>query len=166
MTGTIQQFLNDLGPIFPEMETRLFEVTDIDQISKDTVPLMPLMVGAFIRTLNSNPNNIQLGTVDQSFIIELWYKPERYLKSDGSESPFWAAFDYEPKIDKIIEFTKSWVSPRGATLIFQEANVDAGPMASILSIKFSHKYVWCPPDNTPIGDGLPITNNTIKIINC
>jgi hypothetical protein len=154
--STVQAFLDELGPHFPEMGGRLFEVTDIDDISKDTIPKMPLAVGAFLRIVNSNPNALQMATVDETFIIEFWYEPLRYAKADGSESPFWAAFDHSAVIQKVVDIALKWISPNGSRLIFQEANLDCSPMAIMLAIKFSNKYHWCEDVCYEKPDGLPM----------
>lgn len=132
---------------FPELDGRAIAVTEIDKITPDNRPTLPIAILAFNRELSEHPykgNRSPILTDD--FVIEFWFAVKKYAKKDKSQSPFWQYFPVEAYRTKLLGYIlreskrhDDW----GIQYISMDLTTD--PQAVMLTFRFNRNYMWCEP---------------------
>lgn len=159
---------------FPELEGRSVAVSEAD-ITKENIPTLPLVMVAFAKGVSEQPaNSAQFSIImaDQ-IIIEFWMEPSRYKKANGSETPFWSYYDYEAIRNVLLSNVINWEGPNHERFAYRALNIDATPLAVVLTFTFAVTFKWCVDDavverclpSTDI-DGKPIDDRTFNMKIC
>lgn len=135
----------EMAALVPELEGRSVAVSEAD-ITRENMPTLPLCMVALVRMDGVNWSweaaNAERKLFDD-FIIEFWLKPKKQLRADGTESPFWAFYDYEKWRDRILGWATGFYGPRGQRLEFRNMTVESDEYAVVLSFRFRAHYNWC-----------------------
>lgn len=134
---------DDLRALFPEVGGRAIAVSEAE-ITKENLPDLPLIMCALVRDLaEGTAKSNQPYELTETVVVEYQVKAERYKKADGSESPFWAYYDYEPVRDRLIAFSREWRSPRNGILTYRGMDIESDRRAVVMTFSFEHKFLWC-----------------------
>lgn len=155
----------EMSRLFPELEGRAVAVSEAN-VTKENLPTLPACMVALVRTdavgWNWRAANGDNELFDD-FVVEFWLKPERIKRADGSESPFWAFYDYEPFRDRVLNWMTGYQGPSKQRLEFRNMEVDSDQYAVVLSFRFRAHYNWCrtQDDEEPsiIGRNASVTAN-------
>lgn len=153
---------------FPELGGRSLAVSEAE-ITRENMPTLPLVMVALIRENADHAWKAPNGkmTLDDDFMIEFMMKSERYKKTDNSESPFWAFFDYEAIRDKLWTNLSDWKGPGGQRIEYVSMDIDADQYSVNISFRCKAHANWCPDErDNEDGDGLPIGPGTIEMKLC
>lgn len=135
----------EMAALFPFLGGRAIAVSEAD-ITKENMPTLPLCMVALVRVdavgWNWKATNADRQLFDD-FIIEFWLKPEKEPRADGSESPFWAFYDYEEFRDRVLGWATKFSGPRGQRMEFRNLEIDSDQYAVVLSFRFRAHYNWC-----------------------
>lgn len=151
---------------FPELGGRSLAVSEAE-ITRENMPTLPLVMVALVRENADHAWTAANGkiTLADDFMIEFMMKPERYKKTDGSDSPFWAYFDYEAIRDKLWTHLTEWQG--SARIEYVSMDIEADQFSVNISFRCKAHANWCPderPDEE--GDGTPIGPGTITANLC
>lgn len=132
----------------PELSGRVTAVTDAE-VTRQNIPTLPLCMLALAKEENLNqPTSGNMNIrISETFIVEFWLPPERYKTAQGTESPFWAFYDYDTFRDQLVSRIHNWRSPRGAGITYSSLSMEVTELAVILTFRFRHDFKWCPIDN-------------------
>lgn len=153
---------------FPELAGRSIAVSEAE-ITRENMPTLPLVMVALVRENADHAWKAANGnmTLADDFMIEFMYKAERYKRTDGSESPFWAYFDYEAIRDKLWTKLSPWEGPGGQRIEYVSMDIEANQYSINVSFLCKAHANWCPDAQEPEeGDGLPIGPGTIEVNLC
>lgn len=142
---------------FPELAGRSLAVSEAD-ITEQNMPTLPLCMVALANVdaekwvWQSAASRTELA---DNFMVEFWLESVKLRKADGSETPFWAFYNYEDFRDRLLTEIVRYVGPRGQRVEFLKMTVESLPYAVILSFQFRSHLKWCANEipNEP-GDGL------------
>lgn len=154
---------------FPELGGRAIAVSEAD-ITRENMPTLPV---AFIALARETADHAWKGAngkmaITSEFVIEFLFKTEKYKLSDGSESPFWAFYDYGAIRDKLWTEFVAWRGPGGEAIEYVSMDIDADPFSVNVAFVCRAHFNWCP-DEKPAPkcapdirqDGDPILPGTI-----
>jgi hypothetical protein len=134
--------------LFPDLDGRSLAVSEAD-ITRENMPTLPLCMVALARNDAVNWNwksGAAKNELFDDFIVEFWLPPLKYKRADGSESPFWAFYDYEAFRDVVLTWAISFVGPRSQRLEFRNLTVESDQYALVLSFRFRAHFNWCAPE--------------------
>lgn len=137
----------DIAKWFPSLEGRSIAVSEISVFQdRAHVPTLPLAAVALIREKGkqSKHGGSQIELNDE-IIVQFMFKSQKYLREDGSESPFFAFYDYESLRDELLRHTVQWRTPRGGSISFQSLDINSDEMAVLISMIFETNEKWCSP---------------------
>jgi hypothetical protein len=126
------------------------------------MPTLPLAITALIAT-DSNNWVWQAASakteIYDDFMTEFWLKPVKISRADGTETPFWAFYDYEAFRDRLLTQIVRYYGPRGQRIEFRRMTIESDQFAVVLSFMFRAHFKWCP-DELPEepGDGAVFGN--------
>ncbi len=129
---------------FPELKGRAFAVSEAD-VTRENVPELPLVMVALARESaeHSAQSNMPI-QISEDVLIQFWLQTDRYRKTDGSESPFWAYYNYEAIRDTFLANTFGWRSPRDGLLQYVSMDIEADQIAVVLTFRMNHIFLWNP----------------------
>lgn len=159
----------DVAKWFPELEGRALAVTDADQLTRENTPKLPLVMVALAREQSDQPINAAKSLINlrDEFIIEFWLEPNRYKRSNGTESPFWSYFDYQSIRDRLlIGFTDGYLGPDGERISYRYLAQESSNFAIVLTFTFTASYQWCMDGSVSDEDGVVITPSVWKTNIC
>lgn len=146
---------------FPMLGGRVLPVSEA-MVTKDNVPTLPLCMLALLKETSSDDVQSGRHTINEEFVVEFWFKPERYQAAGGGETPFWAFFDYDAFRTQFVAYTKRWKTPHGQKISYKQLDITSTDFALVLCFRFEHKFVWCEEDyDLPEdeGDGKPLSSD-------
>lgn len=148
---------------FPELGGRSLAVSEAD-ITRENMPKLPLAMTALVRTDVDGNWVYRAANADQKLyddiMLEFWLESVRVKRQDGSETPFWAYYDYETFRDNLLTHIMRYVGPKKQRLEFRTMTVESDQYAVVLSFRFRAHFNWCPNVDED-GDGQPINSSTI-----
>lgn len=156
----------ELDNHFPEMEGRIFPVSEAD-INKTNVPKFPLcMLALTVMPLTYSVNSKNPISMNEDFVVEFWFETNKIKRSNGSESPFWAFYNYEPLRNKFVAVVSRWKSPAGFKVKIVSMEVETSDLAVMVVFRCQHVFDWCEPEElTNALDGEPsIIGKTTNVI--
>lgn len=132
---------------FPELEGRAIAVSE-ESVTKENMPTLPVCTVALLRETGND--NVATDDIqpEEEFFVSFWFKPVRYTRADGSDTPFWAYYDYETLRDRFLTQLKNWRSPRNEPIKYMELTVQSDHFAVIVTFRLRHKFIFCPIDDT------------------
>lgn len=158
-----------IDKFFPELGGRVLPVSEAE-VTKENIPKMPLCMLA----LNLNPFDMAAGInkdIDfiEDFVVEFWFETNKYKRSDNTQSPFWAYYDFDPLRDKMITLMKYWISPRGYKCSIKSMEIDSSELAVMVVFRITHEVCWCEiPELTSQLTGEPpngyLIGSEVKIV--
>lgn len=150
---------------FPDLGGRVLAVSECD-ITKDNQPTLPLCMIALVKETADHDQRSGRMTITEHIVVEMWFKNERYRKSDNSESPFWAFFDYTTLRNFFLNRFLTWVSPSGNRMSYKGLDVDSNEFCVMVALKLEHDFTWCENMEDQIGDGKPVIITANLTRNC
>ncbi len=156
-----------IGEWFPELGGRSLAVSEAE-ITRENMPTLPLVMVALVRETSAHVWNGPGSkmTITDDFMIEFMMKAERYKRSDNSESPFWAYFNYEAIRDKLWTKLAGWRGPSGEAIEYVSMDVDADQYSVNISFRCKAHFNWCPDAEDEKGDGVLIKTGDIAMNLC
>jgi hypothetical protein len=156
----LPKIASDIAIWFPELEGRALAVADADQLTRENTPKLPLVMVALAREQSDQPLSSAKTFINlrDEFIIEFWLEPNRYKKSNGTESPFWSYFDYQSIRDRLLTgFTSGYLGPNGERISYRYLAQESSTFAVVLTFTFTASYQWCQDASLPDDDMVVIT---------
>lgn len=131
---------------FEELKGRALAVVEIDPITRENKPTLPVCFVALIREIGNGPRppSKSFPKPDEELMVSFAFEPARYKKDNGQESPFWSFIDYSALRDRMLNLLVSWKSPVGGRLSYQGLDIEADQFAVLINFKFLHSFDWCP----------------------
>lgn len=135
-----------INKAFPEYGDRILPVSEAD-INKTNVPkTFPIGFVALLRApMTHSEKSNKDPSITEEIVVEFWFKSNKYVYDNKTESPFWAFYDYSKLRDKFIAFALNWKSPEGYRLKLINMEVDSTELAVMISFRVDHIFDWCPP---------------------
>lgn len=137
--ATLPALAKDISEWFPDLGGRVLPVSETE-ITPETMPTLPIAMLALLREAPGPNNTARVPHVFEEFVVEFWYKPERYHRDDGTDTPFWAFYDYDSLRNKFLAHLKAWRSPMCGQVRYLGLEVDSSQFAVILSFRFMHEF--------------------------
>lgn len=167
----IVQLATDLAKWFPDLQGRAIAVSEVDALdNKTNMPTLPICIVALIGELGVAPKHGG-GRVEliQDVIIQFMYKPVKYNRADGAETPFYAFYDYEPLRNRLLTFLYKYRTPRNGGFSYQSMDVSSDEFAVHITFRYKTSEDWCPDPVTldecaSVFDGEPSGPFTMKIV--
>lgn len=169
----------DVALWFPELGGRSIAVSEA-QISKQNLPTLPLVMVSLARQTNQDaPIQAARHTLNlmDRFVIEFWLEPARIHKADGTETPFWAYYDYEAIRDRLLAgLTGGYLGPNSERISYFNMTMESDAYAVTLAFTFNATYQWCvdaaleeackSATESVQYDGIPITPSMLQMKIC
>lgn len=149
LEATIPSLAKAIAEWFPELEGRSIAVSEVEPFSdKTNVPTLPLAVVALVTENNSTPssNGATRITIEDDILVQFIFKPVKYNREGGAETPFFAFYDYEAIRDKLLAGLKNWRTPRQGSIGFRSLDVESDEFAVYIAIRLRTSENWCKPD--------------------
>ena len=148
---TIPALANAIADTFPELGGRSIAVSEVQPFGdKTNIPTLPIAVTALVKETGKQ---VQHGggqiELTDDILVQFIFEPVKYTLSGGSDSPFFAYYDYESIRDRMLSMTQNWRSPRNAGLSFKQMDVESDEFAVYIAMRFSLSEQWCPQDEGP-----------------
>lgn len=146
---TLPALAKAIGEWFPDLGGRSIAVSEAE-VTAENVPTLPLVMVALQKETSDHAvrSNGDI-TITEDILIQFWSAPERYKRADGSESPFWAYYDYSAVRDALLMRMLDWKSPAGYRLRYVGMDIESDPLAVVLTFNFRHEFKWCRPPGEP-----------------
>lgn len=155
-----------MARIFGELEGRALAVSEAN-ITKENMPTLPLCMVALMRGDVAGQWNWRAANgrneLADDFFVDFWLKPLKYLRADGSESPFWAFYDYEEFRDRLLNWMVGFRGPRGQRLEYKSMAVESDQYAVVLSFRLASHYDWCRTDEESDGESTS-EGSTVRLV--
>lgn len=152
--GTLPALATAIREWFPFLKNRAAAVSDAE-VTKDNVPNLPVCFVVLLREIGkSTTRNPKVEVTDEIGVVFL-LKPERYASQDGSESPFWAYYDYESLRNQLVGHTKRWEAPNKTRLAYLGLDIESTALATEITFRFAYDFEVCDLPNED-GDGAPV----------
>lgn len=137
---------------FPELDGRAIAVADA-KITRQNMPTLPLVMLCFANELpgaaQTSAINIsqrsQFELVDE-FVIEFWLQPNRYVKEDNVESPFWSYYDYEAIRNRLLSALYKYTGSNNERIWYRGLSQEVDEFAEVLVFTMQARYNWCPDE--------------------
>lgn len=148
---------------FPELGGRMFPVAD-SEITPENIPTLPMGMCVLVRGQPSpTATNPRMPSMLETIGVEFWFPPIKNKREDGSESPFYAFYDYDAIARRLLPRIAKWESPKGSIMRFNNLDVEATPFAVIIQFVFTHDAYVCDEDEE-LGEYPPIDCNIVPQI--
>jgi hypothetical protein len=159
---TLLALIKDIEPVFPEMERRIIAVSEME-VQRDNIPTFPIAMFALqdINFAHDAKSNKSPDLVE-TFVGEFWFRSNKILNSKSKETPFWAYYDYDPLLQKFVDFILQWESPRGYPVQLVKMDLESSDLAVMLSFTLRHTYTFCKLEQQPEGIVKTVENIRIK----
>lgn len=139
-------FAEYLNPYFPELGGRILPVSEAE-VTKTNVPTMPLcMLALTVAPFDHNPKGNGDIDITEDFIVEFWFATNKIKRTDQSESPFWAFYNYVPLRDKFIACTRRYKSPDDYKIKIVSMDISSSDLAVMVTFRCQHEFCWCEPE--------------------
>lgn len=156
--ATLPALAKEIALWFPTLNGRAFAVADA-AITKENVPTLPVCMLALLKAPANDKSMWNRPCIDETFVVEFWFPPERVKRQDGSETPFYSFYDYDTLLARMLSLTAQWISPHGQRISYKGIDVEATQFATIIQFTFVHSYFPClseRDDCVPDMDGRPV----------
>jgi hypothetical protein len=145
---SIPSFATAIRAHFPELERRAFAVSFVDfkQFRPGILPVALVCLG---ESGGGAQDAYRGGVIKKADGIVVHYvsKLVKYKGADGTETPYFAYYDYEALELRMIDCAKAWKSPRGGLMEYRGVEPDPGEADVTLNFKFTHHYEICMNDD-------------------
>lgn len=130
---------------FPELQGRSLAVSEVDPFrDKTNVPTLPLAVCALVgEQAQQSPYGGGLIELADDILIQFIFEPVKYTLKGGSDSPFFAYYDYETLRDRLLNVLQVWRTPRNGGLAFKTLDVESDEFAVYIAFRFTVSEKWC-----------------------
>lgn len=142
---------------FPELNGRSLAVSEI-AITRENMPTLPICILGIVRgdlTHVWQNSNGQLKIADD-FVAEFMLETVRHKRLNGSETPFWAFYDYEALRNKFFKHLVRYEGPSGERIEAISMEVESDQYATTISFRLKSHIIWadCDAEDDPL-DGHP-----------
>lgn len=136
----------ELNKYFPELSGRVLPVSEAE-INKTNVPTMPLcMLALTVMPLTYSVQTQSAVSMNEDFVVEFWFETNKIIRSNNTESPFWAFYNYEPLRDKFLAVVRRWKSPAGFKVRVVSMEIETSDLAVMVTFRCQHVFDWCEPE--------------------
>lgn len=139
-----------LLPWFPDLEGRVFAVTDVEDVwTKESAPRLPLCaVGIVEEEYRDSPRAARDMGMTTTLALMFAFSPKRYSSADGRLLPFWQFYNHERLRNRIKAALTSYRSPDDARVIMRRMDKDATEIAVLFTFTLEHVVdEFCLPEN-------------------
>jgi hypothetical protein len=150
----------------PELGDRMIAVSEME-VNRSNVPTMPIGMVALVDVTfrHAEKTNTAPWVVEQ-IIAEFWFKSNKVTSRDKTkESPFWAFYDYDPLLLKVVSAVLGWTTPKGYKLKITRMDLESDELAVHITFEFFHEYIFCPPVDE-VGEPLRIIQHVRTKTEC
>lgn len=136
---------------FPQLDGRAFAVSEVDPFDGQTnVPTLPVAVLALLtEQANQSTNGGRRISLSSQVMLQFIFEPVKYKRQNGSDTPFYAYYDYEAVRDRLLRFLTKWRTPRNGAVSYQTMDVESDEFAVYIAFKLLVTEEWCDP-NLPL----------------
>ena len=146
--ATAPAFAAAVAEWFPELGGRSVAVSESD-ITEQNIPILPLaMIAIGSETSDHNQKSNRKPTISEEILLQFWLRPDKYRRADGSESPFFGYVDTTAIRNKLLTHILDWIAPSGYKLRYRSMDIDASPLALVITFRLIHEFVWCESRET------------------
>jgi hypothetical protein len=133
---------------FPDLGGRSVAVSEVEAFGdKTNVPTLPLAFTALIReTSDQGAKGGTNITITQDLLVQFIYEPVKYNRQDGTQTPFFAFYDYEKLRDRLLTFLSQWRTPRNGNVAYKSLDVSSEPFGVFITFNLQATERWCPDD--------------------
>jgi len=133
---------------FPDLGGRAFAVSEVDPFDKQTnVPTLPVAVVALLTEQGTQGRHGgQRITLASQIVLQFIFEPLKYKREDGSDTPFFAFYDYEGVRDRLLSNLVRWRTPRNGALTYQTMDVESDEFAVYIAFRLIVNEEWCPSE--------------------
>lgn len=165
-TALLPAVAAEMRRIFGELDGRAMAVSEA-MITKENLPSLPLCMVALLRGDVAGAWKWQSASganeLVDDFVVEFWLEPLKYRRKDGSESPFWAFYNYEEFRDRLLSWMTGFRGPRGQRLEYRNMTVESDQFAVVLSFRIASHYNWCRTDDGSDGEPANV-GSTVQVV--
>lgn len=131
---------------FPQLGGRSIAASEIDPFNAAVdVPTLPLAVTALLsETNNQAQNGSQSINLTTDVMLVFMFKPVRYRREDGANTPFYTFYNYEPIRNTILERLQTFRTPNNGSIAYRQMDVQSNDFAVYVSIRLQATEKWCP----------------------
>jgi hypothetical protein len=139
---SIPSFAAAIRSSFIELDRRAFAVSFVDfkQFKPSAMPIALVCMGengGHSHDAYRGPSAIKKA---DDIVVHYVSKLVKYKSAEGTDTPYFAYYDYEALELRMIKCAKNWVSPRGGLLEYKGVDPDPGEADVTLNFKFVHHY--------------------------
>lgn len=151
--NTIFELAEELKKVFPDMTgTRFIPVSEIE-VNRSNVPTMPLGLVALKEVDITMPlGSNKAPEITENLIIEMWFESNKLVRTNKTETNFWAAYDYDPLLQKFIDWCMDFKTTKGGRIRPSKMDIDSSEVALMISFTVKHTYEFCRSQE----DGVPV----------
>lgn len=150
MAGTAQTvpfipaFAAFIAEKFPALEGRALAVSDVELNAENIPKKLPIAVLALqnedaVWSERSNMAPEITEVIQLSFIM----KPERYVRSDGTESPFWSFYNYHQTRNTLVQALMDYRTPQGGRVRYRQMRQAGDQLTTEITFTLTHHFRWC-----------------------
>lgn len=144
--GTLPHLAWAINKWFPQVKNRAFAVADAE-LNPQNIPSLPVCMVALLRSPPGSRNGVRTPNGVDNVAIEFWWEPIKAQRADGSESPFYAYYDYESLRTRLAAKMVTYASPSGAQFKYAGMDVEATPYAVIIQFVYTLDILFCTEDD-------------------
>jgi len=127
----------------PELDGRVIAVSEME-VNRANMPTLPICMTALrdVTFRHAEQTNQDPWIVEQ-IVTEFWFESNRIKNSKSQETPFWAYYDYDKLLFKIVKFVLGWTSPKGYKFKITRMDIESSDLAVHVAFEFFHQYRFC-----------------------
>lgn len=143
LNSTILALVERLTVALPELDGRCIAVSEME-VNRSNVPTLPIgMVALVDVTARQDEKTNRTPNIVEQIVAEFWFKSNKIKTDKNTETPFWAYYDYDPLLHKVVSAIFDWTTPKGYKLKFTRMDLESDEMAVHITFEFFHDYRFC-----------------------
>jgi hypothetical protein len=144
MSALLPDLAANIAIWFPELKGRALAVSEAT-ITKENMPTLPTCIVALMRADIDHVWQNSRGSIKiaDDFIAEFMLETVRYKRADGSETPFWAFYDYEALRNKFFAHLGMYSGPSRERIEIISMEVDSDQYSINISFRLKARVIWC-----------------------
>lgn len=148
-----------------EMEQRVIAVSEME-VNRTNLPTLPIAMVALVDvTFRHAEKTNSMPHVVEQIVAEFWFKNNKIRTTKNEESPFWAYYDYDPLLHKVVSLILDWTTPKGFKLKVTRMDLESTEAAVHITFEFFHDYEFCPSYDE-FGEQMTITPHITAKVKC
>lgn len=141
----IVDIADQLNVLFPELLGRVIPVSEI-VVDASNKPKFPVgFVALQDIPINMSQRTNKMPVMTETIIIELWFDSKKIRRLDQTETSFWAFYDYEPLLERFVDWTIDYHTTRGYKLTPTKMDLETSELAVMITFTANHIWDFCRP---------------------